>query len=113
VGWVDYAGDWRADRVVASSSSGLAVFRVAPGKISLQKALKVAASSVAEPRFVDSSGLRVKAWTSVRRGGIFLDCDLAEEACDRTMPLPEARGVHGFPAWRRPLYNPSRPLGTS
>jgi hypothetical protein len=24
--------------------------------------------------------------------------------------LPNARGVHGFPAWRRNLYNPSRPL---
>lgn len=113
VGWVGYAGDWRADRVVASSTSGLAVFRVAPGKISLQKSLKVAASSVAEPRFVDSSGLRVKAWTSGRRGGVLLECDFAVGACDRTMPLPDARGVHGFPAWRRPLYNPSRPLGTS
>jgi hypothetical protein len=113
VGWVGYAGDWRADRVVASSTSGLAVFHVTPGKISLQKAVRVAASSVAEPRFVDSSGLRVRAWTSVRRGGVFLDCDFAVGACDRTMPLPEARGVHGFPTWRRPLYNPSRPLGTS
>jgi hypothetical protein len=113
VGWVGYAGDWRADRVVASSTSGLAVFRVARGKITLQKALRVAASSVAEPRFVGSSGLRVKAWTSVRRGGVFLDCDFALGACNRTMPLPEARGVHGFPTWRRPLFNPSRPLGTS
>jgi hypothetical protein len=113
VGWVDYAGDWSADRVIASSTSGLAVFRVARGKISLLKTLRIAASSVAEPRFVDSSGLRAKAWTSVRRGGVFLDCDLAVGACDRTMPLPEARGVYGFPAWRRPLYNPSRPLGTS
>jgi hypothetical protein len=113
VGSVGYAGDWRADLVVASSASGLAVFRVASGKISLQKSLKVAASSVTEPRFVDSSGLRVKAWTSGRRGGVLLECDFAVGACDRTMPLPEARGVHGFPAWRRPLYNPSRPLGTS
>jgi len=113
VGTVGYSGDWRGDRVVASSASGLAVFRVERGKIALADSLRIAASSVAEPRFVDESGRHVKAWTSVRRGGVFLDCDFAIGACNRTMPLPETRGVHGFPAWRRPLYNPSRPLGTS
>jgi hypothetical protein len=113
VGTVGYSGDWRGDRVVASSASGLAVFRVERGKIALADSLRIAASSVAEPRFVDESGRHVKAWTSVRRGGVFLDCDFAIGACNRTMPLPETRGVHGFPAWRRPLYNPSRPLRTS
>jgi hypothetical protein len=113
VGTVGYAGDWRGDRVVASSASGLAVFRVQRGKITLENSLRIAASSVAEPRFVDESGRRVKAWTSIRRGGVFLECDFALGACNRTMPLREAPGVHGFPAWRRPLYNPSRPLGAS
>jgi hypothetical protein len=55
----------------------------------------------------------VRAWTTVSRGGVFLQCDLHVGSCDRALPLPDAKGVHGFPAWRRPLYNPSRPLGTS
>ncbi len=113
VGAVSYAGDWSGDRVVTSSASGLAVFRVASGKIALVDTLRIAASSVAEPRFVNDSGPRVRAWTSVRRGGVFLHCDLDLDSCDRVMPLPDARGVQGFPAWRRPLYNPSRPLGAS
>jgi hypothetical protein len=113
VGGVGYAGDWQGESVVASSTSGLAVFRVARGKITLRQALRVAASSVQEPRFVGASGRRVKAWTSTRRGGVFLDCDFALGACDRIMPLPHARGVNGFPVWRRPLFNPSRPLGAS
>jgi hypothetical protein len=112
VGVVGYAGDWSGDRVVASSASGLAVFRVLPRRIKLVQALRVAAATVSEPRFADGSGRRVKAWMSVRRGGVFLDCDLTVGSCDRAMPLPEARGVHGFPVWRRPLFNPSRPLGT-
>jgi hypothetical protein len=111
VGAVSYAGDWRGDRVVASSASGLAVFRVASGKITLDDTLRVAAPSVAEPRFADDSGPRVRAWTTVRRRSVFLHCDLDLDSCDRVVPLPDARGVHGFPAWRRPLYNPSRPLG--
>jgi hypothetical protein len=113
VGWVGYSGDWRGESVVASSTSGLAVFRVARGKITLRRALRVAASSVEEPHFVGASGRRVKAWTSTRRGGVFLDCDFGLGACDRIMPLPRARGVYGFPVWRRPLFNPSRPLGAS
>lgn len=111
VGTVGYAGDWQGDRVVASSASGLALFRVTSGNIVLERTLRVEATAVAEPRFGDSSGRRVKAWTSVRRAEVFLDCDFAVGRCDRLMPLPEAKGVHGFPVWRRPLYNPSRPLG--
>lgn len=113
VGTIGYAGDWEGDNVVASSSSGLAVFRVEPGKILLEDTLRVAAANVAEPRFVGASARHVMAWTSVRRGGVFLDCDFELGACNRAMPLPDAPGVHGFPAWRRPLYNPSRPLGAS
>jgi hypothetical protein len=112
VGMIGYAGDWRGDRVVASSASGLAVFRVLQGKIKLERTLRVAAATVAEPRFVAGSAGRVKAWTSVRRGGVFLDCTFAVGSCDRAMPLPGAHGVRGFPVWRRPLFNPSRPLGT-
>jgi hypothetical protein len=110
VGTVSYSGDWRGRRVVAPSASGLAVFRVGRVGISLEQAVPVAvAQGVAEPRFADAPGRRVVTWTTRGRGGVFLDCDLTSEACAEVVPLPTARGAQGFPAWRRPLYNPSRP----
>lgn len=109
VGTVSYSGDWAKDQVVAPSAAGLAVFRVAQGKISLEQSLRVeSAQGVAEPRFA-AGGRRVTAWTTAGRGGFFLDCDLSVRRCARTVPLPAAQGTQGFPAWRRPLYNPSRP----
>jgi hypothetical protein len=113
VGAVGYSGDWRGDRVVAASASGLAVFHVRGGAIDLEQELRVPANSVAEPRFADTAGTKVKAWTSARSGGVFLDCDRALGRCERVRPFPEAHGSNGFPVWRRPLYNPSRPLGAS
>jgi hypothetical protein len=108
VGVVSYAGDWLDRRVVASSASGLAIFRVGRKAIRLEQTLPIAVTgAVAEPRF--SGPDRVTAWTSVGRRAVFLDCDLAATLCERVVPLPSARGTRGFPAWRRPLYNPSRP----
>lgn len=110
VGSVGYAGDWRGNRVVATSTSGLAVFDVQPGSIELEQALRVAdIQGLAEPRFVDATGRRVTAWASDPNGAVFLDCDREAARCAQVVPLPNARGVHGFPVWRRPLYNPSRP----
>jgi hypothetical protein len=110
VATVGYAGDWRGDRVVASSTSGLAVFRIGRGSIELERTVDVSGSrTIAEPRFADTTGSRVTAWTSTRAGAVFLDCDLLAHRCERAVPLPNARGVRGFPTWRRPLYNPSRP----
>jgi hypothetical protein len=109
VGTVGYSGDWRGDRVVASSASGLAVFRVGPKAIRLEQALRVQGPSLSEPRFADA-GRRVIAWASTRRGGVLVDCKRTTAGCDRFRPLSDAHGVHGFPVWRRNLYNPSRPL---
>jgi hypothetical protein len=108
VGYVDYAGDWRGKRVVAATASGVAVFKVSPRKIELAKVLRVGPRArVAEPRFTGPG--RITAWTSARSGSSFLDCGSAG-ACRQVRPLPLARGVQGFPVWRRPFYNPSRPL---
>lgn len=110
VGAVSYSGDWLGRRVVAPSASGLAVFEVGGGTIRLERSFAVAgAQGIAEPRFSDFAGRRVTAWTTAARGGVLLDCDLAAVTCRRFVPLPLARGSGGFPAWRRPLYNPSRP----
>jgi hypothetical protein len=108
VGVVGYAGDWQDDLVAAPSASGLVVFRIAGGHIELVRTMRAAAGQgVAEPRFVAPS--RVTGWTSSSSGGAFVDCDRASGRCARTIPLPTAPGVEGFPAWRRPVYNPSRP----
>jgi hypothetical protein len=108
VGLVGYAGDWEGDRAVAPSSSGGAVFRIGQGRIALLRVIR-AATSVTEPRF--ASGGRVTAWTTTPSGGAFLDCGSVSARCSRVQPLPAARGDQGYPTWRRPVYNPSRPQG--
>jgi hypothetical protein len=108
VGVVSYAGDWQGDLVAAPSASGLVVFRVTGDHIDLVRSVHTAAGeSIAEPRFAGT--IRVIGWTSSSSGGAFIDCDRFTSRCARAVPLPTARGVHGFPAWRRPVYNPSRP----
>jgi hypothetical protein len=109
VGTVGYAGDWHGDRVVASSASGLALFRVGGKAIRLEQAIRVRVPSLSEPRFADG-GRHVIAWASTGRGGVLVDCEMTTARCDLFRPLPDAHGVHGFPVWRRNLYNPSRPL---
>jgi hypothetical protein len=109
VGTVGYAGDWQGGRVVASSASGLALFRVGPRAIRFEQAIPVEGGSLSEPRF-DEAGRHVLAWASTRRGGVLVDCERTTARCDRFRPLPDAHGIHGFPVWRRNLYNPSRPL---
>jgi hypothetical protein len=110
VGAVGYAGDWRGDRVVASSASGLAVFRLGPKTIALEQALRIKNPGLSEPRFSDASPRHITAWGSAEKGGVLFDCDRTTGRCARFMPLAKARGVHGFPVWRRNIYNPSRPL---
>lgn len=108
VGVVGYSGDWQGDLVAAPSASGVALFRVAGRRIQLARTMRaVGGQGVAEPRFVGAS--RVIGWTSSSSGGAFVDCDRATGRCARAVPLPTTRGVKGFPAWRRPVYNPSRP----
>ena len=108
VGVVGYAGDWRDSLVAAPSASGVAVFRIAGGRIELVRTMRAPArQGIAEPRFVGAR--RVTGWTSSDSGGAFVDCDRLAGRCAHAVPLPTARGAQGFPAWRRPVYNPSRP----
>jgi hypothetical protein len=107
---VGYAGDWEHDLVVAPTASGLAVFRIGSGRIELTEIVRVDGGGVAEPRFAGSARERVTGWKTTGAGGTFLDCYRPSRHCSRVVPLPAARGIHGFPVWRRPVYNPSRPL---
>jgi hypothetical protein len=108
VGIVGYSGDWQGDLVAAPSSSGVALFRIAGDRIELERAYRaVNGQGVAEPRLIGTE--RVTGWTTSESGGAFVDCDRASGRCARAVPVPAARGSDGFPAWRRPVYNPSRP----
>jgi hypothetical protein len=108
VGVVGYAGDWEGELAVAPSATGVAVFRIHGRRITLEQAVRTGAGGVSEPRFA-AAGRHVIAWTSSPSGGAFLDCDRSTRRCAHVVPLPDARGVRGFPTWRRPAYNPSRP----
>jgi hypothetical protein len=110
VGLISYSGDWDGDLAVAASASGLAFFRIQDGAISLADTIRAAGGLVAEPHFAGPGRTRVTAWASDDVLDSFLDCDLPSRSCRRVVPVPEANGVRGFPAWRRPVYNPSRPL---
>jgi hypothetical protein len=83
------------------------LFRVAGRRIELERTMRARGAAVAEPRFVGAR--RVTGWTSSDSGGAFVDCDRLSGRCARAVPLATARGAEGFPAWRRPVYNPSRP----
>ena len=108
VGVVGYSGDWQGQVVAASSATGVAIFRIAGNRIELARTLHAApGEGVAEPRFVGAS--RVTGWTSTASGGAFVDCDRTSGRCARAVPMSATRGADGFPAWRRPVYNPSRP----
>jgi hypothetical protein len=108
VGVVGYAGDWEGDEAVAASSTGLAIFGLRAERIALKQIIRAAAAgSISEPRF--GAGGRVTGWTTTASGGAFVDCFRSTGRCARSIPLPRARGVLGFPTWRRPVYNPSRP----
>jgi hypothetical protein len=108
IGVVGYAGDWEGSLAVAPSSTGLAVFAVTGRRITVIRAIRVAGEhSVAEPRFAAAG--RITGWTSTAAGGAFVDCKRVTGRCGRAVPLPASRGTGGYPTWRRPVYNPSRP----
>jgi hypothetical protein len=108
VGVVGYAGDWQGDVAVASSSSGVAVFRIQGRRVTLEQALRWGGEDgIFEPRLALEG--HVTGWTTSAQGGAFVDCDRASGRCADIVPLPRARGIRGFPTWRRPAYNPSRP----
>jgi hypothetical protein len=67
--WVGYSGSWAGDRVVAPSSSGLAVFRVGDESIDLEQVLSLDEAEfpagVQEPRFAGDDGNEIVATADV------------------------------------------------
>jgi hypothetical protein len=113
--WAAYGGSWSGDLVAAPTNTGIAVFHVADGAISLEQLLKndpnTFANGVIEPQFTgdgehiiargDASPAKGKAADA--GGTTALDCDLATATCVAGTTAPAS-------AWLHPAYNPSRSL---
>ncbi|MDQ2982458.1 MAG: hypothetical protein M3R70_00830 [Actinomycetota bacterium] len=103
--WVAYSGSWAGDHVVASTSRGLAVFRMEKGEIVLEQVLGLAQGIVQEPRFTDDSARVIAAVAALGADAAatnaVIECDRVSRSCLAGDPAP-ARD------WLRLLDNPSR-----
>jgi hypothetical protein len=110
--WLTDAGSWSGDNVVATASAGLAVFRVAPGRITFRQLVRFPGGAfptgVLEPRFM-AAGERVVARGELEprprealARAVVLDCDRVKLRCAQGPPVSSALGPHL-------VYNPSRP----
>jgi hypothetical protein len=102
-------GSWHGDRIVAATSSGLVVFHVSGGRLSVEQVLHVASASrpgggFYEPRFADDDEHTIVAWADLpasggRESAQFV-CDRYALTCDESAAVPSARSP-------RPVYDPS------
>jgi hypothetical protein len=110
--WLTEAGSWSGETVVATASAGLAVFRVAPGRITLRQLVRfprgALPTGVLEPR-LRAAGERVVARGELEprprealARAVVLDCDRVRLRCVQGLPVSSALGPHL-------VYNPSRP----
>ena len=112
VRWIVEAGSWRGDRVAASTSTGVAIFRVDQTGIALEQQLRLARlgfpTGVFEPQ-LDAAGERVTAWGALESrprqalaAAVVVECELDARRCVHGPELSGAAGV-------RLVYDPSRP----
>jgi len=102
-------GDWRRDRAVISSSSGLVVLHVTGGALSIEQVMHVDSASKPggvfyEPRFTDDSEHTIVAWadlpaSSGRQSAQFV-CDRFALSCTESAPVASQ-------AAPRPVYDES------
>ena len=114
--WAAYGGSWLDDLVAAPTNTGIAVFDVGAGAISLKELLKndpdTLADDIIEPQFsgdtdhIIARGDAALATDTAGGGGTTttLECDLGTATC-------LARAAEPGGAWLHPAYNPSRPKG--
>jgi hypothetical protein len=107
--WAAYGGSWLGDLVAAPTNTGIAVFDVGSGAISLSELLKSAADTSAEdliePQFTgDTDHIVVRGDAASGEGTTALECELATATCLAQETQPGS-------AWLHPAYNPSRPKG--
>jgi hypothetical protein len=102
-------GSWQGDRAVAATSSGLVVFRITGGHLSVDQVLHVEAATrpgggFYEPRFGDADEHTIVAWADLpasggRESAQFI-CDRYALTCGESRPVPSTRAP-------RPVYDPS------
>ena len=107
--WAAYGGSWSGDLVAAPTNTGIAVFEVATGSISLRELLRgspdAPADSLVEPQFTgDTDHIVVRRNAGSGESTAALECDLATATCLAQETEPGS-------AWLHPAYNPSRPKG--
>jgi hypothetical protein len=102
-------GSWQGDRAVAATSSGLVVFHVSGGRLSVEQVLHVDSASrpgggFFEPRFDDSDEHTIVAWADLPESG---GRESAQFVCDRyALACTESAAVPATSA-PRPVYDPS------
>jgi len=94
VTWITGPAHWLGDRVVASTSSGLVVFRATPSSASVEQVLHVDSATrpngmLYEPRFTDSDTRTIVAWSDVAYGSqaAQLVCDRFRLTCSEGTPV--------------------------
>ena len=102
-------GSWHDGRVVAAASSGLVVFRVAGGRLSVEQVLHVDSATRAgggfyEPQLDGDDGRRIVTWADLpssggRESAQFV-CDRYALTCSESVAVPSSRAP-------RPVYDPS------
>jgi hypothetical protein len=113
--WAAYGGSWSGDLVAAPTNTGIAVFDLSGGAISLKELLKPSpgtfANGIIEPQFSgDAEHVIARGDTPPGKDAPAgdgsttpLDCDLATVSCAVGTTEPGRD-------WLHPAYNPSRPL---
>jgi hypothetical protein len=101
-------GSWRGDRAVAATSTGLVVFRVSGGRLSVEQVLHVDSASrpgggFFEPYFADPGAHEIVAWADLPESG---GRESAQFVCDRyALACTESTAVPSTHA-PRPVYDP-------
>ena len=105
--WIAGPAHWLGDRVVASTSSGLVVFRATPSRASVEQVLHVDAATrpngmLFEPRFTAGDTRTIVAWSDVAYGSQVAQslCDRYALTCSEGTPVPTRDAP-------RPIYDQS------
>jgi hypothetical protein len=105
--WIVGPAHWLGDHIVASTSSGLVVFRATPSSASVEQVLHVDAATrpngmLYEPRFAAGDARTIVAWSDVTFGSQAAQfaCDRFALTCSEGAPVPTRDAP-------RPIYDQS------
>lgn len=112
--YIGYGGSWQGDQVVAEAGSSLLLFKVADGKIEVERQIMPQGDfpmGLHEPRFTDPAGTKVVAWAPSASGPessdpgarvyAYVACGVATDTCAEG-PVQDTKTFYA-------ITNPSRP----